>query len=63
MNELLRVDEVVEICKVKKCTAYKIMKTVNDEMTKAGYMTIRGRVNREFLFKKLGIKGEKYASN
>ncbi|MGL5050615.1 MAG: transcriptional regulator [Cetobacterium sp.] len=63
MNELLRVEEVIEICSVKKCTAYKIMKTVNDEMKKEGYMTIRGRVNREFLFKKLGIRGDINASN
>lgn len=63
MNELLKVDEVVQICNIKKCTAYKIIKQVNDEMQKEGYITIRGRVNKEYLFKKLGIKGDNNASN
>lgn len=63
MNELLRVDEVMEICKVKKCTAYKLIKLINEEMNKEGYLTITGRVNKEFLFKKIGFKGDANASN
>lgn len=63
MNELLNVEEVMNICKVKKCTAYKLIKLVNEEMNREGYLTITGRVNKEFLFKKIGFKGEENASN
>ncbi|WP_270749707.1 transcriptional regulator [Fusobacterium hominis] len=58
MTGFLKADEVVEICKVSKPMAYKIIREINDEMKSEGYLTIRGRVNKRFLFKKLGIGGE-----
>ncbi|MGL5797560.1 MAG: transcriptional regulator [Cetobacterium sp.] len=54
-NELLKVDEVTKICNVSKQKAYKLMKLVNDELEAQGFITIKGRVNRTRLFKKLGI--------
>ncbi len=58
MNELLRVEDVAQICNISKGTAYKIMREVNTELEGKGYITIRGRVNKEYLYKKLGLKGE-----
>lgn len=55
MKALLDAEEVAVICKIKKSRAYAIMKLVNDEMKEKGYITIRGRVNSEYLFKRLGI--------
>ncbi|MGL5639433.1 MAG: transcriptional regulator [Cetobacterium sp.] len=54
-NELLKVDDVIKICNVSKQKAYKLMKQVNDELESQGFITIKGRVNRTRLFKKLGI--------
>lgn len=62
MEDFLTVDDVEKICKVKSGKAYKIMKDVNDEMKEKGYLTIRGRVNKKFLFSKLGIS-DNYACN
>lgn len=58
MSELLKVEDVVKICSISKGTAYKIMREVNEELEKKGYIIIRGRVNKEYLYKKLGLKGE-----
>lgn len=55
MADFLTVEEVSTICKVKKKKAYSIMKEINDEMKKKGYIVIRGRVNRTFFNEKLGI--------
>jgi hypothetical protein len=58
MAQLLTVKDVEKLCKVKQGKAYKIMKEINDEMRKKGYIVIRGRVNSTFLYEKLGL-GEK----
>lgn len=55
MNEFLKADKIVKICQVSKAMAYKLIRDINNEMSEKGFITIRGRVNRKFLFKKLGI--------
>lgn len=57
-NGLLTVENVVELCKVSKNTAYKLMRDINEELKKQGYIVIRGRVNKNYLLKKLGIGAE-----
>ncbi|GLI57324.1 hypothetical protein PM10SUCC1_28380 [Propionigenium maris DSM 9537] len=59
MKQLLKVEDVMEVCQVKVGKAYQIMKEVNRDMENAGYITIRGRVNSKFLCKKLGIDIER----
>lgn len=56
MSDFLTAEEVAKLCKVKTTKAYNIMKEVNEEMKEKGYMIIRGRVNRKFLYKKLGLE-------
>ena len=58
MKAMLTVEDVMNICQVKQSKAYKIMKEVNKEMEKEGYIVIRGRVNGKFLMKKLGISSQ-----
>lgn len=56
MSDFLTAEEVAKLCKVKMTKAYKVMKEVNEEMKEKGYMIIRGRVNRKFLYEKLGLE-------
>lgn len=56
MKVLLNADEVCEVCRIKKNKAYKIIKEINEEMEKKGYITIRGKVNRAYLLKRLGAE-------
>lgn len=55
MADFLTADEVSIICKIKKQKAYKIIKEINDEMGKKGFIIIRGRVNRKFFNEKMGL--------
>lgn len=57
MNEIITVEEVAQLCKVKTGKAYKIMKELNDELEKKGYITVRGRINKNYLLKRLGMEG------
>lgn len=52
---LLNVEEVTKICKVKKGKAYEIMRQLNEEAKEQGYIVIRGRINSNYLYKRLGI--------
>ena len=47
-KEFLVADEVAEIMRTSKGEAYKIMRNLNRELEGKGYITIRGRINREY---------------
>ena len=51
-NTFMKVGDVAEELGVSKSYAYKIVQKLNDELKKMGYLTIAGRVNREYFLKK-----------
>lgn len=55
MAHLLNVEEVMELTGAKQSTAYRIIREVNAEMEKRGFLTLRGKVNKTFLCERLGI--------
>lgn len=48
-----RVDEVQALLGVSRAEAYRIIKTLNEEMKKQGYIVVNGRVNRQYLMEKI----------
>lgn len=48
----LTVGEVAEILGISKSYAYKIVRKLNDEMKEKGYITISGRVNKNYFLEK-----------
>ncbi len=44
--------EVAEMLGVSVSTAYKIMRRLNKELAAQGYMTVSGRVNRNYFIEK-----------
>ena len=55
-NKILTAEQVATLCKVKVGKAYQIIRELNEELKKEGYITIRGRINKDYLLKRLGIK-------
>ncbi|MBQ8214052.1 MAG: DNA-binding protein [Clostridia bacterium] len=51
-HSFLRVDDVAEILCISKSHAYKIVQKLNAEMKKQGFITIAGRVNKQFFLEK-----------
>lgn len=52
-NKFIRVDEVANELDVSKPYAYKPIRTLNDELKAKGFITISGRVNRQYFEEKL----------
>lgn len=48
----------MELCRCSKSMAYKIIASTNKELKEKGYMVFRGRVNRQYLEERLGVKKE-----
>ncbi len=49
----MTVDEVAAELGVSKSYAYKIVKQLNEELQKLGYLTVAGRVNTNYFRKKV----------
>lgn len=49
--KMMKADDIVDALEVSKATAYKIIRQLNEELTAAGYRTLRGRVNRDYFEK------------
>lgn len=58
-NKFIRVNEVAEELQVSVPYAYKIIKKLNDELKEKGFMTISGRVNRDYFYQRFFGKQEK----
>ena len=46
----MRADEVASALGVSKPYAYKLIKSLNEELAKTGCITIAGRVDRKFFY-------------
>lgn len=51
----VRVEEVMELCNCSESHAYRIMRELNEELKKKGYVTTAGRVSRKYLMERLYI--------
>ena len=52
-NKFIRVDEVAQEPSVSKPYAYKLIKKLNDELKEKGFITIAGRINRQYFYERL----------
>lgn len=46
-------DDVAAIMQISKPKAYEIIRDLNTEMEKMGYLTVKGRINSTYFFKKI----------
>lgn len=52
-NSFIRADEVAKELGVSRSYAYKLIKQLNEELRKKGYITVAGRVSRRYFDEKL----------
>lgn len=48
--------EVQEITGVSQSKGYEIIRRLNDELKKQGYLTLHGKVPRKYFYKRMGIE-------
>ena len=49
----MRADEVAEELDVSKAYAYKIIRQLNDELSVKGFITVAGRVSRQYFSERI----------
>ena len=52
-NKFICAEEVAQELSVSKPYAYKLIKRLNDELKEKGFITIFGRVNRQYFYERL----------
>lgn len=58
MTVFARADETAMLLNCSKSTAYKIIAKLNDELETKGFLTISGRISKDYLYERMGIKAE-----
>lgn len=56
MEKILSASDVATLCKIKMGKAYQIIRILNTELEKKGYIIIRGRIPQNYLLQRLGIE-------
>ena len=47
-DTFMDVNDIMELTKMSEAYAYKLIKTLNEELDKQGFITIRGRVSKKY---------------
>ena len=56
-NRFMKVNEVAEELEVSVPYAYKIIRKLNEELEGKGYLTVKGRINRDYFYERTYRKG------
>lgn len=51
-NKFIRADDVAQELSVSKPYAYKLIRKLNEELKEQGFITIAGRVNRQYFYER-----------
>ena len=57
-NRFIRADDVAQELNVSKPYAYKLIRKLNEELNAKGFITIAGRVNRQYFYERLYRAGK-----
>ena len=52
-NRFIRADDVAQELNVSKPYAYRLIRKLNEELKAKGFITIAGRVNRQYFYERL----------
>lgn len=58
MTGFIRAKEVCELLQCSSAMAYRIIARLNKELESKGYITISGRISKDYLCERMGIKNE-----
>jgi DNA-binding IclR family transcriptional regulator len=58
-KSFMRVDDVARELSISKSYAYKIVQRLNSELRELGYLTISGRISKEYFMKKVCYSEQK----
>lgn len=62
-NKFMRVEEVAAELGVSASYAYKVIRRLNDELKAKGFVTIAGRINRQYFNERVYGPGKEDCNN
>ena len=62
-NKFMRVEEVAQELDVSVSYAYKVIQKLNSELQEQGFITIAGRINRQYFNERLYGAGKEGGKN
>ena len=62
-DSFMRADEVAKELDISKSFAYKLIRQLNQELRECGYLTIAGRVNRDYFKERIYTKKREVKQN
>lgn len=54
-TKFLRANDVAQILQISRTSAYRIIKTINDELEKKGKIVLKGRVSARYFNEKVAL--------
>ena len=58
----IKVEEIVKALDISEASAYKLIRTLNEELKQKGFYTVRGRVSRQYFEERVYGVGKKGVS-
>ena len=52
-KQVLTAKDISEICGISESKSYGIIRQLNEELSKKGFLTFRGRVSRAYFYEKM----------
>ena len=62
-NRFMRVEEVADELGISVSYAYKVIRRLNDELKEKGFVTISGRINRQYFNERVFGTGKEVFKN
>ena len=62
-DSFMRADEVAKELDISKAFAYKLIRQLNQELRERGFLTIAGRVNRDYFKERIYTKKREVKQN
>lgn len=52
-STFIRADEIVKELGISEASAYKLIRTLNEELNEKGFYTVRGRLSRKYFMERV----------
>lgn len=62
-NQVLTAKDISEICGVSESKSYEVIRMLNEELEKKGFITFRGRVSRAYFNERMYGMNEESGEN
>lgn len=52
-KKIMRAEEVAQVLEISTSFAYRLIRKLNNELEEKGYVTVSGRINRQYFYERI----------